>query len=45
VLIENGGKGHTDNFAPVTIEGAARGQTGQARIVGRNGDNLTAAWA
>jgi len=45
VLIENGGKGHTDNFAPVTIEGAARGQTGQARIVGRNGDNLTAVWA
>ena len=45
VLIESGGKGHSDNFAPITIEGAERGQTGQARIVSRNGDNPTAVWA
>ena len=45
VLIESGGKGHSDNFAPVTIEGAARGQTGQAHIVSRNDDNPTAVWA
>jgi threonylcarbamoyladenosine tRNA methylthiotransferase MtaB len=45
VLIESGGKGHSDNFAPVTIEGAARGQTGQARILGCNADNPTAVWA
>jgi len=45
VLIESGGKGHSDNFAPVTIEGAARGQSGQAHIVSRNDDNPTAVWA
>jgi hypothetical protein len=45
VLIENGGKGHADNFAPVAIEGASRGQTGNARITARKGDQLTAVWA
>ena len=30
VLIENHGKGHTDNFAPVRIDGATRGQAGAA---------------
>jgi threonylcarbamoyladenosine tRNA methylthiotransferase MtaB len=45
VLIENHGKGHTDSFAPVSIEGAARGRTGIARITGRDSDHLTAAWA
>jgi threonylcarbamoyladenosine tRNA methylthiotransferase MtaB len=45
VLIENGGKGHSDNFAPVAIEGALRGETGAARITGRIGDHLTAVWA
>lgn len=45
VLIENGGKGHTDSFAPVSIEGAARGDTGIARINGRDGDDLVAVWA
>jgi threonylcarbamoyladenosine tRNA methylthiotransferase MtaB len=45
VLIENGGKGHTDNFAPVLIDGAERGASGLARITGRAGDQLTAAWA
>jgi threonylcarbamoyladenosine tRNA methylthiotransferase MtaB len=45
VLIENHGKGHTDSFAPVSIEGTARGRTGIARITGRDSDHLTAAWA
>lgn len=45
VLMENGGKGHADNFAPVAIEGARRGETGSARIVARDGDQLTAVWA
>jgi threonylcarbamoyladenosine tRNA methylthiotransferase MtaB len=45
VLIENNAKGHTDNFAPVTIEGAKRGEIGEARITGRNDDHLTAVWA
>ena len=45
VMIENNGKGHSDPFAPVKIEGATRGEIGQARITGRNGDHLTAVWA
>jgi threonylcarbamoyladenosine tRNA methylthiotransferase MtaB len=45
VLIENNSKGHSDNFAPVTIASSERGQTGQARITGRDGDLLTAVWA
>ena len=45
VLVENGGKGHADNFAPVRLEGAARGDAGLARIVGCDGDQLKAAWA
>jgi threonylcarbamoyladenosine tRNA methylthiotransferase MtaB len=42
ILIENNGKGHTDSFAPVSIESAGRGDTGIARITGRDGDHLTA---
>ena len=45
VLVEGDGKGHTDNFAPVAIAGAERGETGNARITGRDGDQLTAVWA
>jgi threonylcarbamoyladenosine tRNA methylthiotransferase MtaB len=45
VLIENHGKGHSDAFAPVEIEGAKRGEIGSARITGRNGDQMTAVWA
>ena len=45
VLIENSFKGHTDNFAPVIIQGAQRGETGNALITGRSGDHLTAVWA
>jgi threonylcarbamoyladenosine tRNA methylthiotransferase MtaB len=44
ILIENNGKGHTDNFAPIVME-AGRGEVGDARIIGRNGDHLTAVWA
>ena len=45
VLIENNSKGHSDNFAPVAIEGTKRGDAGQARITGRNDATLTAVWA
>lgn len=45
VMIENNAKGHSDNFAPVRIEGTSRGDIGNARITGRNGDHLTAVWA
>jgi threonylcarbamoyladenosine tRNA methylthiotransferase MtaB len=45
LLAEGQDKGHTDNFAPVVIPDAARGETGMARIVGRNADQLMACWA
>ena len=45
VLIENNAKGHSDAFAPVRIDCAARGEIGNARITGRHGDLLTAEWA
>ena len=45
VLIENGGKGHSDNFAPVAISGASRGECGTARITGRAAGHLAAVWA
>ena len=45
LLIENNGKGHTDSFAPVLIEGAARGGSGLGRITGREADRLMAVWA
>ena len=45
LLIENNGKGHTDHFAPVTIDGAIRGEAGTARVTGREGATLKAAWA
>ena len=32
-------------FAPVTLAGGVRGQTGIARVMGRNGDKLAADWA
>ena len=44
-LIENSGKGHTDQFAPLAIAGAQRGEAGIAVITGRDGDLLKAAWA
>ena len=45
VLVEGDARGHTDNFAPVAVADARRGETGKARITGRNGDILTAVWA
>ena len=45
VLIENKGKGHTDNFAPVAIANATRGEAGNVRITGNDGKQLTAVWA
>lgn len=45
VLIEGDGSGHTDNFAPLALPGAVRGETGLTRITGRLGDKLTAVWA
>jgi threonylcarbamoyladenosine tRNA methylthiotransferase MtaB len=44
VLIENGAKGHSDAFAPVFVEDAGRGETGNARITGRSGDHLVGAF-
>jgi threonylcarbamoyladenosine tRNA methylthiotransferase MtaB len=40
VLIENGEKGHADNFAPVHIASSTRGDLGPALISGRDGDLL-----
>jgi threonylcarbamoyladenosine tRNA methylthiotransferase MtaB len=45
VLIESDGKGHSDDWSPVAIAGARRGQSGAARFTGRDGDYLTAVWA
>ena len=45
VLIENSAKGHSDGFAPVRIDGAARGDSGTARITGRAGDHLVGVFA
>jgi threonylcarbamoyladenosine tRNA methylthiotransferase MtaB len=45
MLVEADGKGHTDNFAPVAVQGGRRGQAGAARIIGRDGDHLAATWA
>ena len=40
VLIEGDGIGHTDNFAPVSVPGATRGQAIKVRMTGRAGDQL-----
>jgi len=45
VLVEAAGKGHTDGFAPIIVEGAQRGDFGVARIAARNGDHLLGVWA
>jgi threonylcarbamoyladenosine tRNA methylthiotransferase MtaB len=45
VLIEGDGSGHSDGFAPISVEGAHRGETGTVRVTGRDGDHLTAVWA
>lgn len=41
VLVESGGKAHTDSFAPVRVVGAPRGTVGSARITAVSGDSLT----
>ena len=40
VLIEGGGKGHSDAFAPIAVAGAKRGDIGKALIIARDGDTL-----
>jgi threonylcarbamoyladenosine tRNA methylthiotransferase MtaB len=45
ILVEGDGIGHTDNFAPIAIAGARRGQTGRAYITSSDDNNLTAVWA
>ena len=45
VLIEGDSIGHTDNFAPVTLAAATRGDNGDARIMGFDGNRLMAVWA
>ncbi len=43
VLVENRGKGHSDGFAPVLVEGAARGEIRDVRITARAGEHLVGA--
>jgi len=45
ILVEGENQGHTDHFAPVALHGAERGQSGLARIVAHNDEQLTAVWA
>ena len=45
VLIESDGAGHTDAFAPITVEGSFRGDTGQVVVTGSEGDALRGVWA
>ncbi|HET9458912.1 MAG TPA: radical SAM protein, partial [Sphingomicrobium sp.] len=45
VLAEAAGKGHSDGFAPIIVEGAQRGEFGVARIEARDGDYLLGDWA
>jgi threonylcarbamoyladenosine tRNA methylthiotransferase MtaB len=45
VLIENSGKGHSDNFAPVTVGGSTRGDVLEVRITAGDGDQLVGACA
>jgi len=40
VLVEADGKGHSDAFAPVFVDGAKRGDIGVARITSSGGDAL-----
>ena len=40
ILVENHGKGHAGNMAPVVVAGAARGQLLDVRVTGRDGDHL-----
>ena len=44
-LIEGDGTGHSDNFAPIAVSGARRGDSGQVRVLGRDGAPLSGQWA
>jgi threonylcarbamoyladenosine tRNA methylthiotransferase MtaB len=41
MLLEADGKGHADNFAPIVLAGAKRGEIVDVRITGRDEDHLT----
>ena len=41
MLLEADGKGHADNFAPIVLAGARRGEIVDVRITGRDEDHLT----
>lgn len=45
VLVEGAGKGHTDAFAPVAIESAVRGQSGNVRVFDADAGQLAGDWA
>jgi threonylcarbamoyladenosine tRNA methylthiotransferase MtaB len=45
VLVESGGKAHSDAFAPVIVVDAQRGDIATMRITGRDGDHLVGARA
>ncbi len=45
VLVEGDGKGHSDQFAPILVPGAAKGEAGQMRVLDRDGDVLVGEWA
>ena len=45
VLIENRERGHSDQFAPLSIAGSARGDAGLAHITGRTPDHLIGIFA
>jgi threonylcarbamoyladenosine tRNA methylthiotransferase MtaB len=40
MLVENHGKGHAENFAPVRVDSAARGELIDVSITARDGDGL-----
>jgi threonylcarbamoyladenosine tRNA methylthiotransferase MtaB len=43
VLVEGESMGHAENFAPVTVDGARRGEILDLRIAGRSAERLVAA--
>lgn len=45
VLVESGGKGHSDNFAPVSVPNAPRGALGRLQVARRDGDQLVGTFA
>ena len=43
VLVEGPGKGHSDGFAPVLVDGAQRGEICDVRIIARDSDHIVGA--